>query len=160
MTARKFGSSWTEREERRRGKRCVPKPWLRLVFGADWREMGVSAQHHPTEGSVSAKKGEEMVCFPRRRSTQLLTVGTKWKSQVRTDWCTRILPIRKLIVPADQRRPKPLQMQSLSLDLQLRYVSGAIESAECLMLQTMSTCRFIQNHGGSLRCLEQLEREP
>src|SRR5215472_10059353 len=41
-----------------------------------------------------------------------------------------ILPrvIQKLIIPADQRRPKPLQMQGLSLDLWLRRVSAAVES--------------------------------
>jgi hypothetical protein len=47
-----------------------------------------------------------------------------------------ILLIRKLIAPADQRRPKPLQMQILSLDLQVHHISGALESAECPMLQT------------------------
>jgi hypothetical protein len=34
-----------------------PSAWFRLAVGADWREMGVSAQHHPAEAPFSAKKG-------------------------------------------------------------------------------------------------------
>jgi hypothetical protein len=56
---------------------------LPVESGADRREMGVSARHHPTEDRIFCEEGG-IACFPRRRSAQLLTVGTKMEIPIYT----------------------------------------------------------------------------
>ena len=51
-------SSWTKC---RKSDGVCPRACLRLAFGGDWREIGVSAQHHAVEGPVSMKKEREQI---------------------------------------------------------------------------------------------------
>ena len=72
MTARKFGTSRTECEERRCGKRCVPNRLAWLAFGSGLkRNGGVSSAPRRQESHFRQKREEISLSFNVKKGQSL-----------------------------------------------------------------------------------------